>query len=171
MPVSSRKKYSLASAIALALAAPLPAFAAADYLLQIEGIKGESQTKGYEGAIDLLSWGWGMSENAAGDACAQDFNLAKFLDMATPDLINAFDAGKTFSWAKLTGLSPSPEGALEANFRIELARVRVASINTGGSTGGDQVENLALQYEDAKGFYKPSGRDEVEFRFVPGKCK
>lgn len=52
------KKHALA--VALALVASSPAFAASDYLLELDGVKGESKS-----SIDVLSWSWGATNTTS----------------------------------------------------------------------------------------------------------
>jgi len=39
----------------------MPALAASDYLLQLDGVQGESATKGQPTTIEISSWSWGAS--------------------------------------------------------------------------------------------------------------
>jgi len=45
----------------------IPCFAASDYLLKLEGVKGESTDPGHQGWIELASFSWGVS-NRTGSA-------------------------------------------------------------------------------------------------------
>ena len=156
----------LATAVTLALAAPLPALAAGvDYFLEIDGIKGES----LETAV--LSWSWGLSETAQGETCVQDLHLAKELDGMSSTLINAVDTGREFPQARLIMVEDSGSGP-ETRFEIDMGKVRVSSFQTGGSEGGGvPVEQLSLNFSRVEGFYLPPGDPEKNFMVLPGKCK
>jgi len=95
------KKHALA--VALALVASSPAFAASDYLLQLDGVKGESKA-----SIDVLSWSWGTTNTssignsgAAGklrggiNVAAGDINGDGYADLAR---LGQFDSVSEFTF-------------------------------------------------------------------------
>lgn len=104
---------ALACAIALMAPAAAPAApAAADYFLEIDGIKGESTQKGSEGDIDIESFSWGLNQVArqpgsgasAGKVNVKEISLTKRTDSTSPLLMVATAAGRYFKCAVLTGM-------------------------------------------------------------------
>ena len=67
--------------------------AASDYLLEIDGIKGESTDDRHRGTIEIQSFSWGMSNSGTttvgggfgfGKVNIQDFNFTTKLSKASP---------------------------------------------------------------------------------------
>ena len=84
---------------------------AVDAFLKLDGVKGESVSKGHQGEIDVLSWAWGLSQSGtthsgtgggAGKVNVQDISFTHYVDAATPNLIQACCTGKHFASAVLT---------------------------------------------------------------------
>ena len=76
-------------------------------------IKGEAQDKVMKekGAIDVLSWSWGMSQSGtthmgsgggAGKANFQDLSFTKYVDKATHAIMTALAKGSHIPECKLT---------------------------------------------------------------------
>jgi type VI secretion system secreted protein Hcp len=145
-----------ATAAAFAFAA-LPASAAVDYFLKLDGIDGESTTKGFEKQIEIQSWSWGVSQAATGSArqpgksCPSDVHFAKFSDKATPPLIGAAMGGTVTPNAILIGLRPPDgSGAPQVYIKYEMKNVMITSFQTGGSSGGGiATDNFSLSFTSA----------------------
>src|SRR5947207_307763 len=95
MQKSTIRLTAIAGACALALAAPVGARAASDVFLEIDGIPGESQAEGFQGAIEVESFSWEVTSNAgggrgggggAGKARFSDFTIRKHFDQSSPAL-------------------------------------------------------------------------------------
>jgi len=56
----------LLGACALMLVGVMPAHAAVDMFIKIEGIDGEAKDADHKGEIDILSWSWGESRSSSG---------------------------------------------------------------------------------------------------------
>ena len=125
--------------------APLASHAAAfDYYLEIDGIKGESSAKGHEGAINVESFSWGVSNPAVGSAGAgkatfKEFTVTKKTDTSSPKLMVACASGQHIKSAVLTVLKPNGRGGLNY-LVITLEDVLVTSYQTGGN--GDTVADV-----------------------------
>jgi type VI secretion system secreted protein Hcp len=150
----------LAATAAAALAAPLPAASAVDAFLKIDGIPGESTSKMHKDEIEILSWSWGMARPAGlGGAgmsrerpCITELNVMKFLDKASPKLMNAVIVGTAIPKATLT-LTTSGEFAPINFFTVELSQVTVASVQDSGSSERP-MESLALRFTSAMVTYQ-----------------
>lgn len=134
-------KSILATLVGATLLAAVPAQAAIDLYLNIDGIKGESKMKGYEGAIDVLAWSWGVSNSGhplfgAGKTNVQDLSWTQYLDSSYPDLFSKLTAGTDPGKATLYAVKPGAGGYnyFQAIFDGNL----ITSISTGGSGGEDR---------------------------------
>jgi type VI secretion system secreted protein Hcp len=84
---------------------------ASDYLLEIDGIKGESKDSKHKGEIELESYSWGVSQTGspgrgggggAGKTVFQDFHFTTRLSSAGPQLFLACATGQHIKKAVLT---------------------------------------------------------------------
>jgi Type VI secretion system effector, Hcp len=82
-----------------------------DCFLQIPGITGESADRDFAGQVEVLSWKFGATHpgaphvgpgGPAGRVEVRDFAITRWLDRATPVLIQACCAGRRFANATLT---------------------------------------------------------------------
>jgi type VI secretion system secreted protein Hcp len=154
-------------ATAVSLAA-LNASAAVDMFLKIDGIEGESVTKGFEKQIQIESFSWGVSQTATaggggarvGKACPTDMHLMKTVDKATPPLIGSAVQGTVAPNAILIGLRTGGDGRTEPYLKIEMKNVLVSSYQTSGSGGSSASDAFSLNFgsmtvtyyvQDAKG--------------------
>src|SRR6478736_324536 len=91
-PSSAMKRTFLAAAF-LALTTLLSP-AASDYLLELDGIKGESKDEAHAGAIEVSSFSWGVTNSTtlggggggAGKATFKEFTITKKTDASCPEL-------------------------------------------------------------------------------------
>jgi len=83
---------------------------ASDYLLEIEGIKGESKDTKHPGTIEIMSFSWGVSNagsfasstgGSSGKASFASFTFTKRVDKASPLLFQACSSGKHIPKAEL----------------------------------------------------------------------
>jgi type VI secretion system secreted protein Hcp len=152
-----------ASLAAASLAAAVPAAAAVDMFLAIEGVPGESTDSKHKGEIDVLAWSWGMSQQTAltmsgaasrGRGCLQDLSLTKYQDKATTKLMGAVMNGTNYPKVKLT-VRKAGEFPVETMV-IEMEKVYVTSLSTGGSGGEDRLtENVTLRFLGVTATYTP----------------
>jgi len=118
-----------------------PASAAVDYLLEIEGIKGESTSVFRPAGIEVESWSWGLSNSALPGAPAkvslQDFHWTQLVDKTTPQLL---------TWVGATPVVPrdvvldsiSVGGATPdfSFFQLSFPDTLLSSVQLGGSSAG-----------------------------------
>lgn len=121
--------------------------------LEITEIPGESQKKGHEDQIDLLSYQLGVVQSGSfsiggpgggsGKAEFHDISAVKYVDKATPKLFEACAAGTHFGKATLY-VRKAGDKPLEY-LKIELQDLIVSSQTINGSSGNDQVvESITL---------------------------
>ena len=141
---------------------------AVDMFLDIEGeISGESQDDKHRDEIDVLAWSWGMSQSGSfhvggggGErkASFQDISVTKWIDKASPVLMLYCANGDHFQKARLT-VRKSGEKALEYLI-IDMEKVLVSSITTGGSAGEDRLtEKVTLNFAKFSVQYVPQKPD------------
>lgn len=153
---------------------------AVDMFLTIEGeIEGEAQDAVYKQkqAMDVLAWSWGMSQSGsfhmgggggAGKANFQDMSVTKWVDKASPVLMLYCANGDHFEKANLV---VRKAGKLPLEYiKIEMTKVMITSVQTGGSGGEDQLtENVVLNFSDVKVEYskqKDDGTGEAPVEFA-----
>jgi type VI secretion system secreted protein Hcp len=119
--------------------------AASDYLLEIEGIKGESSDTAHPNTIEIESFSWGVSNTStfgggggggAGKVQFQDFSFTMRASKATPKLILACATGQHIKEAKLFVRKSGGDGRRDEYYVITLTDVLVSSFQQSGSSGG-----------------------------------
>jgi type VI secretion system secreted protein Hcp len=155
---------------------------ASDFLLEIEGIKGESHIEGHKEWIDVLAYSWGMSQagighsgggSGAGKVSVQDMSVTKFTDASSAALMLACCTGKHIPKATLVARKAGDKPLTYV--KITLTDVLVSSYQSGGSGGSDerQTENIALNFtkfkfeymkQDEKGAGKPAGEAHFDIK-------
>jgi type VI secretion system secreted protein Hcp len=134
-----------------------------DAFIKIKDVDGESVVKGHEDEIDVLAWGWGMSNAGTthtgkgaggGKVNVQDLSFTHAVDSSTPNLMQACATGKHFDDAVMT-LRKAGETPLDYII-ITLTNVIVTSVSTGGSQGEESLtENITLNFSKYKYAYQP----------------
>jgi type VI secretion system secreted protein Hcp len=153
---------------------------AVDMFMELATINGESGDKVYKPkkAIDVLAWSWGMSQSGsfhsatgggAGKANFQDLSFTKYVDNASPTLMQMCATGGHIATGTLTvrkaGTTP-----LEY-IKLKLTKVMVTAVTTGGSGGEDRLtENVTLNFSAFEFEYTPQlpnggGGTMVPFKF------
>jgi type VI secretion system secreted protein Hcp len=145
---------------------------AVDAFLKLGSLKGESQVKGFEDQIEILSWNWDMTQqgvshrgtgSGAGTANVSDLEFTHFIDAASPSLMQACLSGKHFDTATLTMRKVGGDTPL--NYLVlTLSQVFVTKVATGGAKGGDASsskgeemvpETVALSFAKVQVDYQP----------------
>jgi len=94
-----KSQIAVVAALTGCLLAATPALAASDYLLQLDGVKGDSATKGRPATIEISSWSWGASNPtsvgstgmSAGKVSVQDISVMSS-PAATTGVVSPRDA-------------------------------------------------------------------------------
>ncbi len=123
---------------------------ASDYLLELDGIKGESKDRAHPGAIEIASFSWGAFNAGAsavgggagvGKVVFQDFHFIKLTDTTSPLLFLACASGQHIKKATLFVRKAGTE-QLEF-YTIQMSDVVVESFQ---SSGADQLPNDNLSF-------------------------
>ncbi len=136
---------------------------ASSYFLKIDGIAGGSQDRDHKGEIELESFSWGETHQAAAPAATaigkvhiKDFQVTKLMDKASPLLMLAAASGQHFKSAVLTAQKPGepPQGYLT----ITLGDLMVSSYQT---EAGDPlpVDQVSFSFGRIEITYRPQRPD------------
>lgn len=116
---------------------------AANYQLEIQGIEGESQVKGFEKKIELESWSWGASQlgtfhegggGTGSKANIHDLMVTKKMDISsTTIMLNCWN-GMHIKKAVLTLLKSSGDSMIPY-YVVTLTDVIISSVQCGGGGG------------------------------------
>lgn len=155
---------------------------AVDMVLELDGIKGESIVDKHTDAIDVLAWSWGASNTGSGHMGGgsgtgkvniQDISLTKYVDKATPTLLQFCSNGKHINKGTLF-VRKAGEKPLEY-VKVTLEQILVTGVQTGGSGGEDRLtENLTLNFEKVEVVYTMQNKDgsagaEIPYKWDVGK--
>lgn len=141
-----------------------------DVYLDLDGIEGEATAKGFEKKIGIFSMSWGASAAttvgatkggiSASKVSVSSFNMMKQLDSSSVPLFQACCKGEHITTATITFRKQT--GDSQEGFLIyTLTDVMVESIQTSGSSGGDDTptESLSLAFAKMEVEYKKQGKD------------
>jgi len=137
---------------------------ASDFLLEIDGIKGESQDHKHKETIEVSSFSWGISNpgsfaggggGGAGKASFQDLHFTTTVGKQSPLLGKACSTGQHIKKAQL--FVRKQGGAAEDFYKIILEDVLVASYQSGGSDGSGSLPTDQFSLNFAK----------IEFNYAP----
>ena len=132
--------------------------AASDYLLEIDGIKGESSDDVHKDSIEISSFSWGVSNagalsgggGSAGKVSLSDLSLMMHVNKASMQLMLSCANGQHIKSAKLFVRKAGADGKPTDYLVIEFKEVFVTSYSQsgpgGGATGGASrpVDKLVL---------------------------
>ena len=111
------------------------------YLLEIDGIKGESTDSKHPGTIEVESFSWGLSNTGsasagggagAGKASFQDFSFVTPVSQASPELFLACASGEHIKTATL--FVRKSGGKQQDYLTIQMSDVLVSSYKEAGDT-------------------------------------
>lgn len=137
---------------------------AADYYLQLDGIKGESADSRHAGWIECLSINWSIIQPKSATASTsgghtaeraelRDIQISKLVDLASPILAQLCACGKTIPKAKLEMQRADGNGQPIKYFEVELENVLIAHIAPNFSGGDISTETLGLKFSKVKWKY------------------
>lgn len=136
---------------------------ATDYLLLLDGIKGESKDHKHKDEIDIDSFSWGVTQTGgqaygggggAGKAAFSDMHLTAKASVAGPNLMLACAAGQHIKKAVLTVRKAG--GDQQEYYIVKMEDCLVSSYQSGGSAGGDSVptDQFSINYAKIEYDYK-----------------
>ena len=141
---------------------------AVDIFAKIGDIKGESLDSKHKDEVEVLSWSWGVHNEAgssvggsgagSGKASFSDFNFMHHVDKASPNLLRACATGEHLKEATITARKA---GKGQQEFLIiKMNDVIVTSVGMVGSEDtAATAESVALRFGKVDLEYKPQKAD------------
>lgn len=136
---------------------------ASDFLLEIDGIKGESNDHKHKETIEIQSFSWGCSNpgsfssttgGGAGKVNFQDLHLTSYVNKASPVLMLSAASGKHIGKAVL--FVRKQGGDQEDFYKVTLHDLLISSYQSGDSTGGSlPVDQFSINFAKIKFEYAP----------------
>lgn len=151
---------------------------ASDFLLEIDGIKGESSDSKHKDTIEVASFSWGNTNSGshasgggggAGKVNFQDVHFTTVVNKASPNLMYHCAAGKHI---KKAVLYVRKQGKDQQDFyTVTLEDLLISSYQSGGSEGSSAlpVDQFSLNFAKIKFEYKPQSADGSLGSTVEGK--
>lgn len=148
------------------LGGPIPQPAAAsDYLLEIDGIKGESSDQKHKDTIEISSFSWGMTQTGsfssgggggAGKVSFQDLHFTSKVNKASPLLAKRCATGQHIK--KATLFVRKAGGNQGDYYIIKLTDVLVSSYKNAPDENFDSVptDQFSLNYAKIEWTYRPT---------------
>jgi type VI secretion system secreted protein Hcp len=139
----------------------------ADYLLEIDGIKGESHDSKHKDTIEVSSFSWGatnagsFSAGAGGGAGKVHFNDIQFttsVNKSSPLLMKACATGQHIKKAVL--FVRKAGGDQHDYYKLTLEDLMVSSYMSGGHEGGNSLPTDQFSLNFAK----------IDFQYCPQKA-
>jgi type VI secretion system secreted protein Hcp len=129
-----------------------------DMSLKVAGISGESKDSKHSGEIDVLSWGYAVSQSSSahtgggggvGKANFSEFVFTHYVDKSTPNLMKYCASGKHISEVVLS-CSKVGDGA-QQYMTVTMNDVLVTHVRPVGATNSPRViEEVGLSYAKIK---------------------
>ena len=141
---------------------------ASDYLLKIEGIKGESTDAKHKDEIEIESFSWGAtnpgsfsstSGGGSGKVSFQDLHFTSRVNVASPNLMVACATGQHIKSAILTVRKAGKEQ--QEYYTVKLSDMLVSSYQSGGAEGSNAlpVDQFSINFAKIEFEYKSQKPD------------
>ena len=147
--------------------------------LKLGKIQGESVITKHEKEIDVLEWSWGLTQSASahvatgagsGSADVRDLTIKKYIDSASPTLLQECFFGHDHKEAILTVLKAGGKTAIEMVKMTMSGTVFISSVNTGNPTPNDRyTETVTLNFAKVKFEYTGQNADQSKGSTVAGE--
>ena len=152
---------------------------AVSIVLKLGKIQGESVCSKHEKEIDVLEWSWGLTQSASahvatgagsGSADVRDLTIKKYIDSASPTLLQECFFGHDHKEAVLTVLKAGGKTAIEMVKITMSGTVFISSVNTGHPTPDDRyTETVTLNFAKVKFEYTGQNADQSKGASVAGE--
>jgi len=137
---------------------------ASDYLLEIDGIKGESKDSKHKDTIEIESFSWGASQpgsfaagggGGAGKVSFQDLHFTSLVNKSSPLLAKACATGQHIKKAVL--FVRKAGGKQEDFYLVTLEDALISSYQSGGHAGSNTLptDQFSINFAKIKYEYKP----------------
>jgi type VI secretion system secreted protein Hcp len=137
---------------------------AADFYLQIDGIKGESADSNHAGWIECTSVNWSIHQPKSATASTggghtaeraelSEISISKLVDLSSPILAQTCACGKTIPKAKLEFQRADGGGKPIKYLEVELENVLIGHIAPSFGEGALPMESIGLKFSKVKWKY------------------
>jgi type VI secretion system secreted protein Hcp len=141
---------------------------ASDYVLKLDGIKGESTDSKHKDEIEIESFSWGATQpgtfssgggGGAGKVSFQDIHFTSRVSVASPNLMVACASGQHIKVATLTVRKAGKDQ--QEYYIVKLSDNLVSSYQSGGSEGSNAlpVDQFSLNFAKIEFEYKSQKPD------------
>ncbi|MCC6386029.1 MAG: type VI secretion system tube protein Hcp [Dehalococcoidia bacterium] len=125
---------------------------ASDYLLELDGIKGESRDRRHPGAIDITSFSWGASYHGSpsgggggsGKVVYQDLHFTKKTDSTSSQLFLRCATGTHIKKAVL--FVRKSGGDQQEYMKVTMEDILVSSFQSAASSSADTLDEVNLSF-------------------------
>jgi type VI secretion system secreted protein Hcp len=142
---------------------------ASDYLLELDGVKGESKDDVHKETIEIASWSLGASNPtsvgsgglSAGKVSYSDLSVMISLEKASVDLLSRVSTGKVIPKAVLYGRKGGDDKRQDY-LKVTLKEVMVSSWQTSASDGsGIPMLSVSFAFSNIEFIYKEQKPDQT----------
>lgn len=137
---------------------------AADFYLQLDGIKGESADSKHSGWIECTSVNWSISQPKSATASTggghtaeraelSEISISKLVDLASPILSQLCACGKTIPKGRLRMLRADGDGEPVTYFEVDLENVLIAHMAPSFGGAGFPSESIGLKFSQIRWKY------------------
>ena len=141
---------------------------ASDYLLELDGVKGESADSKHKDSIEISSFSWGCTNSGshssgggggAGKASFQDIHFTTSVNKSSPKLMLNCATGEHIKKAVLFVRKAGTDQ--QEYYTVTLSDCLVSSYQSGGHEGGDAkpTDQFSLNFAKIEFEYKPQKSD------------
>src|SRR5688572_29764033 len=141
---------------------------ASDYLLELDGIKGESRDDKHKDTLEIESFSWGATNQGsfasgggggAGKVSFQDIHFTTRVNKSSPILMLSCATGQHIK--KATLFVRKAGGDQQDYYTVTMTDLLVSSYQSSGSNGSDAlpVDQFSLNFASIKFEYKPQKPD------------
>ncbi len=141
---------------------------AADFFLEIDGIKGESADSKHKETIEIQSFSWGATNagssassggGGAGKASYQDLHVTTEVNKASPELMISCATGKHIKKAVLHVRKAG--GEQQDYYTVTMSDLLISSYQSGAHSSGDPIptDQFSLNFSKIEFEYKPQKAD------------
>jgi type VI secretion system secreted protein Hcp len=138
---------------------------ASDIFAKIGDIKGESLDSKHKDEVEVLSFSWGVTNDAtikaggagAGKANFHDLTFVHAIDKASPSLLAACATGSHLKEATITHRKASKGD--QDYLIIKMSDVIITGVSLSDSSGGSGSENVTMAFAKVDFEYKPQKSD------------
>lgn len=143
---------------------------ALDIFLKMQDIAGESIDAAHRGEIDVIEFGFGMSQSGslssmgsgAGKGTIQELSITKFLDRSTPLLMRALMKGTHISEMTLS-VRQADSADLHDHYQIILEETMLGSYRMTPEVKDERcMENWSIAFRKMRVVYRPQGDGGAE---------